>query len=159
MDSASSGATRMAAVALAATAVLGIAAEPVSASSSVAAGTGGTTLTTYYPPTNCSTSWNFTDRWGRRGTFKCSSHVMLINWWGSGRLEYFGVAPNRTIWHSWSTSGWVEMPNNGRADDVDGVQTPNSTTRSVWVYAAGSGVWSSTDYGDGYSWRAWKFLF
>lgn len=150
---------RLASVAVAVTALLGVAANPVAATTSGTSGS-GTTLKTYYPPTSCSTSWNFTDRWGRRGTFKCTSHVMEINWFGTGRIEYFGVAPDRTIWHSWATSGWwVEMPHDGRADDVYGVRASLSGgRRTVDVWAA-THVWSSTDYNDGRSWQPWQFWF
>lgn len=111
------------------------------------------TITWHWRPMTCSTSWKFTDRWGHTGTFKCSSDVMEVNWYNSGRIEYFGVAPNRTIWHSWATSGWTVMPNNGLADEMDGAWVTSGTVRTVRVYVSGSGRWCIRDSGSG--WGGW----
>ncbi|MFE9658382.1 hypothetical protein [Micromonospora sp. NPDC006431] len=79
---------------------------------------------------------------------------MEINWFGQGRIEYFGIAPNRTIWHSSASSGWVVMPNNGLADEVDGAMAREPHYRTIAVWAGGN-LWCSTDYGYGYSWNPW----
>ncbi|SBT51084.1 hypothetical protein [Micromonospora auratinigra] len=111
-----------------------------------------------FKPASCSTSWTFRDMWGYVGTFKCGSSVMQVDWSGSGRYEYFGVAPDRSIWHSWSSShGFVRMPNGGRADTAHWASATSSGARTVSVHVSGSGYWCATDYaGDSASWNAWR---
>ncbi|SBT40277.1 hypothetical protein [Micromonospora auratinigra] len=125
--------------------------QPATTTSSAAAT--DVTITWHWRPTSCGTSWTYRDRWGHTGTFKCSSDVMEVNWYNSGRIEYFGVAPNRTIWHSWATSGWTLMPHNGLADGPDGAWVRYGNVRTVRVYVSGSGYWCSDDAGSG--WGAW----
>jgi hypothetical protein len=109
------------------------------------------------PGTTCTTGWVFGDLWGHTGTFRCGTRVMQVDWTGNGGYEYFGIAPGRTIWHSWASSpGYVVMPNNGRADAMNWAWKYSDGTRRVSVYVSGSGYWCSTDYaGDGYSWKSW----
>lgn len=98
---------------------------------------------------------------GYSGTFRDGSDVLLVNWFGSGRLECFGIAPDRTIWHTWPGHGvWSLMPHNGRADDVFNASSFAGGRRifRVWV-APGppgqvSGVYCTEDRGDG-RWRPW----
>jgi hypothetical protein len=57
----------------------------------------------------------------RGNLINSDSAFMTADWTGDGRYdECFGIAPDRTIWHDWSTSGgWVQMPDrDGRADVV-----------------------------------------
>lgn len=80
---------------------------------------------------------------GYIGTFKVGSDVMVVDWDTTG-VECFGVAPNRTIWHTWAgTGGWKTMPGNGRADDTWGAWENASTgARGVEVYvASGPSIW------------------
>ncbi|OKI60833.1 hypothetical protein [Micromonospora sp. CB01531] len=107
----------------------------------------------HVPPTFCSGGWTFRDRWGHTGTFKCGSYVMEVNWDNRNRIEYFGIAPNRTIWHSWATSGWAVMPHNGLADDTNGAWNTYGGARTVRVYVNNSGYWCAEDRGTG--WGGW----
>ncbi|WP_433260529.1 hypothetical protein ACQPZF_24370 [Actinosynnema sp. CS-041913] len=97
--------------------------------------------------------------YGYTGTFRDATVVQEIDWFSSGRLEAFGIAPDRTIWHAWPGSGgWWQMPHNGRADHVTSVAWNQSTgMRLVEVYVASGGgsFWCSTDPGNG-SWGPWQ---
>jgi hypothetical protein len=72
------------------------------------------------------------------GDFKEGTTINRVDWDGNGTVdECFGIAPNRTIWHEWATSnGWVQMPGNGRADDMLPPQWPGAGKRRVVVYVA-----------------------
>jgi len=73
------------------------------------------------------------------------SHLRPCDWNSDGTTdEDFVIAPDRTIWHSWRTSGrWVEMPNNGRADDTVGCHVI-SGNRVIDVFVASSkSTWRS----------------
>jgi hypothetical protein len=80
---------------------------------------------------------------GYNGYAKCNTAEMFCDYDGGGDDEAFVVTDSRRIWHAWPGSGgWVEMPNNGRADNVYNcyVDTGNHVVE-VWVN--GSGVWWS----------------
>jgi hypothetical protein len=89
---------------------------------------------------------------GKTGTFGHSCRLIVKASWGN---EYFGVAPNRTIWHIWpGASKWWQMPGNGRANRVIYARTLNSGTREVAV-DVGTGVsWCSIYLGGGH-WSNW----
>ena len=72
------------------------------------------------------------------GNFKKGSHVLTVDWDRNGTIdECFGVAPNRTIWHDWATSGgWQQMYGGGLADDMLPPQWPGGGKRRVVVYVA-----------------------
>jgi hypothetical protein len=79
---------------------------------------------------------------GYTGTFKDGSIVLLVDW-QTTRDECFGIAPNRTIWHTWAGSGgWVQMPGNGHADDTGTTFLESAAgSRIVSVWVNGSGEW------------------
>ena len=91
---------------------------------------------------------------GNKGTFKDGSHILIIDWSNAG-VECFGVSPSGAIWHTWDgASSWVEMPGNGRADDIsyaydygDGNRTLEVWTGSYWCqnYWLGLG-WTGSWY-------------
>lgn len=95
---------------------------------------------------------------GYTGTFKDGSSILVVDWEDANTTadECFGISPGRAIWHAWPGSGsWVQMPNNGRADDTWSAYYSNDGRRGVSVYVAASGnVWCSTrNFGPG--WGAW----
>ncbi|WP_125511929.1 hypothetical protein [Streptomyces sp. WAC 01529] len=97
--------------------------------------------------------WRAT-RYGYTGTFRDGSSILDVAW-TSSRLESFGIAPGRTIWHAWPGSGgWKQMPHNGRADDV-GAAAKDGARRAVSVWVNNSGYWCSVDPGNG-RWGAWS---
>ena len=57
---------------------------------------------------------------GHTGVFRDNTRIAVAYW--DGDLYYdecFGISPDRRIYHVWRASpGWVEMPNNGRADNM-----------------------------------------
>jgi hypothetical protein len=91
-------------------------------------------------------------RFNHRGCMMPGSTRLTCAW-----NEDFVVAPDRTIWHSWPTSGrWVEMPNNGRADDMltCAVEDGNRTILVI-VTQDPSSVWRSfLDLSTGI-WHGW----
>jgi hypothetical protein len=95
---------------------------------------------------------------GYTGTFRNGSDVIRVDW-ATDIDECFGIAPNRTIWHTWPGAGhWVEMPGNGKGDDVGTIFVENLLTGnrivSVWVNG-GSGDWCQ-NYIGGSGWaRSW----
>ncbi|MBB5955889.1 hypothetical protein FHS29_002470 [Saccharothrix tamanrassetensis] len=97
--------------------------------------------------------------YGYTGTFRDATTIWEVNWFLSGRLEAFGIAPDRTIWHAWPGSGgWKQMPHNGRADLISNVHWDQSTgMRLVEVYVASGGgsFWCSIDPGNG-NWGSWQ---
>ncbi|MEU1157800.1 hypothetical protein ABZ369_32990 [Streptomyces sp. NPDC005918] len=104
----------------------------------------------------CTNYWTFKSPWGHTGKFKCGSHVLRADWDNNGTAdEYFGIAPNRTIWHDWKNAGrWVEMPNAGRADDTLNIgHTGNG--RYVRVKAGGH-IWVSIFSGG--KWHKWYMV-
>ena len=59
--------------------------------------------------------------YGYYGTFKAGSHVMVVDW-TTASDECFGIATDRTIWHTWpGANGWHRLPGDGHADDVTGI--------------------------------------
>jgi hypothetical protein len=93
---------------------------------------------------------------GDVGNALCNSHLLHCDWNGNGSWdEDFVIAPDRTIWHAWPTSGrWVEMPNNGLADDTNACYIGGGN-RVVEVWVNGSGVWYSwLDLAHGV-WHGW----
>gem|GEM_PF-5297337 len=90
---------------------------------------------------------------GYIGTFKSGSRILKVDWTSNGSVdECFGIAPDRTIWHAWPNHRWIEMPNNGRADDTWGVYvTGGHHGVIVWV-ASPSSFWCSTLTT---SWQPW----
>ncbi len=78
--------------------------------------------------------WNFRD-FGYLGCFNWTSRVMECDWNLDGRPdEAFGISPGRRIYHAWPNSGgWIEMPNNGRADDVHNCYVNGRHQRQVEV--------------------------
>jgi len=83
---------------------------------------------------------------GYIGTFKSGSRVMLVDWTANGSVdECFGIAPNRTIWHAWPNHRWIEMPNNGLADDTDVAFLDGAGHHVVSVWVANPfSFWCST---------------
>jgi hypothetical protein len=91
------------------------------------------------------------------GNFKANTTVMKVDWDGNGSTdECFGVAPDRTIWHEWSTSnGWRQMPGSGgRADDMLRPQVPAPGYRRVVVYVANPRSHWYQDFVPGSGWTA-----
>lgn len=80
---------------------------------------------------------------GYVGIFKPGTSVMVVNWDTSTLDECFGVSADRTIWHTWpGAGGWVRMPGNGRADDINTVVVEwVNGTRLVSVHVYGSTLW------------------
>lgn len=86
---------------------------------------------------------------GHTGTFRKGSHVLVVRWNGTTIDECFGIAADRSIWHTWARPrSWVKMPNNGYADDmVDAfrfVYTTEGSDRWVRVCVKGDGIWAIT---------------
>ncbi|MEX2983730.1 hypothetical protein [Streptomyces sp. C36] len=156
--------TALAAAALAATLSAGTAAQAAPATTSdpgelavkralVAAGSSPDADFTVTPGGTGAANWN-ASRYGYTGTFRDGSSILDVAW-TSSRLESFGIAPDRTIWHAWPGSGrWQEMPHNGRADDT-GAAAAQGARRAVSVEVYGSGYWCSVDPGNG-QWGAWS---
>lgn len=73
---------------------------------------------------------------GYYGTFLGGSHVMVVDW-TTASDECFGIATDRTIWHTWPASGgWKRMGGNGHADEVAGIVDEDPAgTRGVIVHA------------------------
>jgi hypothetical protein len=88
-------------------------AGPVSAAPEQPMGTNGV-ITRWTPvPANGKVSC-----YGYTGTFRAGTHVMVVDW-ATTRDECFGIATDRTIWHTWPGSGgWTPMPGNGHADYI-----------------------------------------
>lgn len=89
---------------------------------------------------------------GYVGDFMDGSSILVVDWNGGGADECFGIAPNREIYHAWPTSGrWIEMPNNGLADDTDTAFLLNGN-RTVAVFVNGKGDYCSSLIT---TWRPW----
>ncbi|MFI9812559.1 hypothetical protein [Saccharothrix variisporea] len=90
---------------------------------------------------------------GYEGKFRDGTDVRRVNW-TTARDECFGIAPDRTIWHTWPGAGrWHRMPGNGRADNTTGKfwEKANGDRRvAVWV-KGGSGNWCQ-DFIHGKGW-------
>jgi hypothetical protein len=108
------------------------------------------TATSKAPATACSIT-----KYGYRGTVMCEAIGMEIEW-SPGRLEYFDISTNRTIWHVWPNSGgWKVMPGNGHADHIYDAYW-SGAARVVCVYVnSNSSVWCSTDPAGSASWGSW----
>jgi hypothetical protein len=78
--------------------------------------------------------------WGR---LKPGTTFFQVGWDSSAVTECFGVAPDRSIWHIWrGTSGWYEMPGNGRGDNMNKVSIGRNINtghaqRIVCIWAGG----------------------
>lgn len=95
---------------------------------------------------------------GYFGTFKIGTHVMVVDW-ATSSDECFGIATDRTIWHTWPGSGgWTPMPGNGHADDIYPLIVENLSTgyRSVTVVIPGAAIpfWCQ-DYTPSTDWTGW----
>lgn len=92
---------------------------------------------------------------GYTGTFMAGTKIIKADWNSDGNPdECFGVAPNRHIYHSWPGRSWVEMPNNGRADDMGGYGIDYLGHRFVMVWVASEQrIWISTLIG---TWGPWE---
>jgi hypothetical protein len=75
---------------------------------------------------------------GFTGTFKTGTTVQHADWnWDDKTDECFGIAPDRTIWHAYRTSGgWLKMPHNSRADDTLDTVNTDGETYYIIVYVA-----------------------
>ncbi|RCG25609.1 hypothetical protein DTL70_09550 [Streptomyces diacarni] len=96
--------------------------------------------------------------WGHTGYKKCGTSTAAVDWNRDGRTdEVFVVAPDRTVWHTWKAAGrWVEMPGNGRADEMRGsAETGNPSRRCVIVYVdnASYHYWQNCFYNG--RWHDW----
>jgi hypothetical protein len=93
---------------------------------------------------------------GYTGNFLNGSVILEVNWFDEDRYECFGIAPGRTIWHTWpSSGGWYQMPHDGRADSISRARV-NGTTRFIQVQVTSSGnYFCSGDPGNGI-WGPWK---
>lgn len=93
---------------------------------------------------------------GYAGTFLAGSKRVKVDWNRDGKVdECFGIAPNRHIYHAWPGHPWVEMPHNGRADDVAAAATDVETGHHAVI------VWIKATKQDYYSeligtWQPWK---
>ncbi len=95
---------------------------------------------------------------GYQGTFKAGSRIMIVRWYGTSDSECFGIARDKSIWHTWpGTGAWKRMPNGGRADDTVWAATVNNDpyVRNVGVCVYGSGYWQANN--EGGTWRSWWF--
>jgi hypothetical protein len=94
--------------------------------------------------------------YGYRGTLLCGATAMEIEW-SPGRLEFFGIATDRSIWHVWPNGGgWKVMPGNGHADDIyDGWW--EGSARRIFVHVnSNDSYWYSDDAGPGWNgWHRW----
>jgi hypothetical protein len=104
-------------------------------------------------------SASFNEWCWHRGTFRDGTIVMRVDWDGGGSTdECFGIAPDRTIWHDWATSGgWQILRRDGRADCMAGwAWHPHTPYRRVYVGVVGYGLYStelSTVTGE---WQPWR---
>jgi len=73
--------------------------------------------------------------YGYYGTFKVGTEVMVVDW-ATSSDECFGIATDRTIWHTWPGSGgWTPMPGNGHADYIyDYIVEGSDGFRAISVY-------------------------
>jgi hypothetical protein len=93
-----------------------------------------------------------------RGVFRDGTHVMRVDWDGGGVDECFGIAPDRTIWHDWATSGgWQILRRDGLADCMSGhAWRPYYLYRTVSVGVVGYGVYRTQLVGS--SWTPWTHV-
>jgi hypothetical protein len=97
---------------------------------------------------------------GYIGTFKKDSKVIRVEWYGNGVLdECFGIAPDKSIWHTWPHAGGWHRFASGRADDMfDAFEgrdrsNPTAEVRSIQVCVIGSGLWqNNNERGHWYGW-------
>lgn len=88
--------------------------------------------------------------YGYFGTFKAGTDVVVIGW-DSSSNECFGIATDRTIWHTWPNSGgWRRMGGNGHADEIAWpwfTEDPATGWRQAAVYAASNdSIWCQDYY-------------
>ena len=117
------------------------------------------TLGTFFlaAPAEAADSFDYTC-FGYTGNFKGGSHISRPDWTGDGKVdECFGVAPNRKIYHAWSGHSWVEMPNNGRADDMVGYYLDRFEGIRDIIVKISSGDQYRSQYiiTSGQSWQGW----
>ena len=81
------------------------------------------------------------------GNFKTGTYVMVVDWLTSTQ-ECFGIAPDRTIWHTWpGAGGWKRMPGNGRADLMyTGIVEWSDGARTVPVFVSSGSYWCQNYY-------------
>jgi hypothetical protein len=89
---------------------------------------------------------------GYYGTFRTGTYVMVVDWVTSTQ-ECFGIAPDRTIWHTWpGAGGWKVMPGNGRADHMyTKIREWDNGARTIRVFVASGSYWCQ-DYRPGIAW-------
>ena len=76
--------------------------------------------------------------YGYYGTFLVGSHVMVVDWRYTSD-ECFGIATDRTIWHTWvGAGGWKRMGGNFHADDIE------TTLSELTDGSKGVVVWDGT---------------
>jgi hypothetical protein len=92
---------------------------------------------------------------GYTGTFIAHTRITKADWNDDGNPdECFGIAPNRHIYHSWPGHPWVEMPNNGLADNTSGWDHLYGGGREIIVLVQGKGKYCS-DWLPGDGWHSW----
>lgn len=90
--------------------------------------------------------------YGYTGTDICGTE-MPCDWYNNGLPEWFVIAPNREIWHTWDgAGGWYQMPNNGLADNTWNCYWNGNGQRQVEVQVYGGGIWYSYYSG---GWNGW----
>lgn len=97
-----------------------------------------------------------TTPWGYVGWKMCGTKTLVADWSESGGgREYFIVAPDRVIWHTWGGAGSWHRLANGRADDLQatGYSPTAERYRTVFATVNGSGRWCSMMTGS--SWTNW----
>jgi hypothetical protein len=90
---------------------------------------------------------------GYYGTFKVGTDVIVVDWDHTSD-ECFGIATDRTVWHTWPNSGgWTPMAGGAHADGIYSVGPEDSYgNKSVSVFVnSNSSVWAQDyDYIDGW---------
>jgi hypothetical protein len=91
--------------------------------------------------------------YGYTGYAMCGTEALSCDWYGNGLPEWFVIAPNREIWHTWDgAGGWYQMPNNGLADNTWNCYWNGNGQRQVEVQVSGDGIWYSYYSG---GWNGW----
>lgn len=117
-------------------------AVPASATPEQPMGTNGTVTRMTLVPANGRVSC-----YGYYGTFKPATYVMVVDWVTSSD-ECFGIATDRTIWHTWPGSGgWTPMPGGGHADLIHtGIVELPDGFRAVSIYAQSNNTYWCQNY-------------
>ena len=118
----------------------------VSAAPAQPVGTTGTIIRETPVPANGKVSC-----YGYYGTFKVGTDVIVVDW-NTSSDECFGIATDRTIWHTWPGSGgWRPMPGNGHADGIYSIAEDSTTGfRGVSVFVtSNSSIWCQNYYRSG----------